>query len=288
LGCLNNDSLRKVVAKMILRRCGQVSEPKASIEQWLNHQVFDAIIFEAESRHYNALMKALQARAAAQSTLPMQLIELNASTPLPPYQMGGELDVTVVSKPILSEDLLAVLKGICSTDDAETEEERLLRSPSSYAVDLTGVRVLIVDDNDINQEVAKGFLAPLNASIDCVSNGLDALNLVMEKHIEGQVYHCILLDCQMPVMDGYECARQLRYNSQKYGHSNVPTIAMTANAFSGEKEKCLAHGMSDYITKPCWIKSLLCFRHLRLNIWKNWDLKFPLATLNNWRIGATS
>ncbi|WP_158135436.1 ATP-binding protein [Vibrio navarrensis] len=247
--CLNNDSLRNVVSKMILSWGGQVSEPKASIEQWLNHQVFDAIIFEAESRHYNALMKALKTRTAAQSTLPMQLIELNASTPLPPYQMGGELDVTIISKPVLSEDLLAVLNGNDAEEDV-TEEESAQRSTKPFQVDLHGVRVLIVDDNDINQEVAKGFLAPLNASIDCVSNGLDALNLVMEKHIDGQAYHCILLDCQMPVMDGYECARQLRYNSQKYGHSNVPIIAMTANAFSGEKEKCLAHGMSDYITKP--------------------------------------
>ncbi|NMU25292.1 response regulator, partial [Vibrio parahaemolyticus] len=81
-------------------------------------------------------------------------------------------------------------------DDKEGTEKRVV---SSCRVDLTGIRVMIVDDNDINQEVAKGFLAPLNAQIDCVSNGLDALNLVMEKHIEGKAYHCILMDCQMPV-----------------------------------------------------------------------------------------
>ncbi|POB80391.1 hypothetical protein CRN30_13300, partial [Vibrio vulnificus] len=76
------------------------------------------------------------------------------------------------------------------------------------------------------------------------------MDLVLERHAEEALYHCILMDCQMPVMNGYDCARHLRYNSQKFGHSNVPIIAMTANAFSGEKEKCLSHGMSDYITKP--------------------------------------
>ncbi|MBG0754219.1 ATP-binding protein [Vibrio cidicii] len=247
--CLNNDSLSKVVAKMILSWGGQVFEPKLPIAQWLNEKSLDAVIFEAESCHYKALIKAAKEHSSSTSHSALKWVELNASTPLPPYQMGGELAVTVVSKPILSEDLLAVLIGSNSTveDDKEGTEKRVV---SSCRVDLTGIRVMIVDDNDINQEVAKGFLAPLNASIDCVSNGLDALNLVMEKHIEGKAYHCILMDCQMPVMDGYECARQLRYNSQKYGHSNVPIIAMTANAFSGEKEKCLAHGMSDYITKP--------------------------------------
>lgn len=247
--CLNNDSLSKVVAKMILSWGGQVFEPKLPIAQWLNEKSLDAVIFEAESCHYKALIKAAKEHISSTSHSALKWVELNASTPLPPYQMGGEFAVTVVSKPILSEDLLAVLIGSNSTveDDKEGTEKRVV---SSYRVDLTGIRVMIVDDNDINQEVAKGFLAPLNAQIDCVSNGLDALNLVMEKHIEGKAYHCILMDCQMPVMDGYECARQLRYNSQKYGHSNVPIIAMTANAFSGEKEKCLAHGMSDYITKP--------------------------------------
>ncbi|ELV8624296.1 response regulator [Vibrio cidicii] len=247
--CLNNDSLSKVVAKMILSWGGQVFEPKLPIAQWLNEKSLDAVIFEAESCHYKALIKAAKEHSSSTSHSALKWVELNASTPLPPYQMGGELAVTVVSKPILSEDLLAVLIGSNSTveDDKEGTEKRVV---SSCRVDLTGIRVMIVDDNDINQEVAKGFLAPLNAQIDCVSNGLDALNLVMEKHIEGKAYHCILMDCQMPVMDGYECARQLRYNSQKYGHSNVPIIAMTANAFSGEKEKCLAHGMSDYITKP--------------------------------------
>nr|WP_158118438.1 ATP-binding protein [Vibrio cidicii] len=247
--CLNNDSLSKVVAKMILSWGGQVFEPKLPIAQWLNEKSLDAVIFEAESCHYKALIKAAKEHISSTSHSALKWVELNASTPLPPYQMGGELAVTVVSKPILSEDLLAVLIGSNSTveDDKEGTEKRVV---SSCRVDLTGIRVMIVDDNDINQEVAKGFLAPLNAQIDCVSNGLDALNLVMEKHIEGKAYHCILMDCQMPVMDGYECARQLRYNSQKYGHSNVPIIAMTANAFSGEKEKCLAHGMSDYITKP--------------------------------------
>ena len=104
-------------------------------------------------------------------------------------------------------------------------------------------RILLVEDNLINQEVALGILASLDLTADIAENGLEAINILNEKK-----YDLILMDCQMPQMDGYATTRAIR--SGKTLQYDIPIIAMTANAMKGDKEKCLAAGMDDYLSKP--------------------------------------
>lgn len=105
-------------------------------------------------------------------------------------------------------------------------------------------KILLVEDNMLNQMVASRFLESMGADITVANNGLEAINKVAKGK-----YDLILMDIQMPEMDGYSATRMIRtqMNDEK---KDVPILAMTAHAISGEKEKCMAAGMNDYLTKP--------------------------------------
>ncbi|MCW3464398.1 PAS domain S-box protein [Chitinophaga nivalis] len=111
---------------------------------------------------------------------------------------------------------------------------------------LQGTYLLLAEDNSINQKVAQRILEQAGAAVDIVANGKSVLKQVLEKK-----YDCILMDIQMPEMDGYQAARLLREMGVK-----TPIIAITASAIAGEKEKCLRAGMNDYLTKPFTPKDL--------------------------------
>jgi len=114
---------------------------------------------------------------------------------------------------------------------------------------LNNAHILLVEDNRINQEVAKGVLKNLHVTLDVAANGLEALSSLQMSSNE-QAYQLILMDCQMPEMDGYEATRQIRDKKAGERYCDIPIVAMTANAMQGDKEKCLAAGMNDYLSKP--------------------------------------
>ncbi len=105
-------------------------------------------------------------------------------------------------------------------------------------------RILLVEDNPINQKVAINFLDKLGLKANVALNGAEALKLY-----ERFSYDLILMDCQMPVMDGYEATRKIR-KMEKNGKKHIPIIAMTAHSMPGDMEKCINAGMDDYIAKP--------------------------------------
>ncbi|MBW2184913.1 MAG: response regulator [Deltaproteobacteria bacterium] len=107
---------------------------------------------------------------------------------------------------------------------------------------INGAQILLVEDNSINCQVAEEVLSKVNIVPEIVHNGQEALDILALAKAD---YDAILMDIQMPVMDGFEATRQLR----KMGHT-VPIIAMTANAMQGDRKKCLDVGMNDYVTKP--------------------------------------
>ncbi|WP_440053477.1 ATP-binding protein [Pseudoalteromonas sp. T1lg65] len=116
--------------------------------------------------------------------------------------------------------------------------------------DLSGVRCLIVDDNKINQEVARGLLESVGGDAICCSSGHEALETLSKLELEGINISVVLMDCNMPGMDGYDTTRLIRSGNGTERFKSVPIFAMTASAMSGEREKCLAAGMDDYLTKP--------------------------------------
>ena len=116
-----------------------------------------------------------------------------------------------------------------------------------YKKQIHGSYVLLVEDNYINQQVAREFLSNAGIIVDIANNGKEAITAV-----NNYKYDTILMDVQMPEMDGYEATRYIRSKNQ----NNTPIIAMTANALSGDREKCLEAGMDDYISKPINEKNL--------------------------------
>ncbi len=116
-------------------------------------------------------------------------------------------------------------------------------SLSEMAQSLQGTKVLVVDDNQINQEVAQGILELVNVKVDLASNGQEAI-----KALQKNVYDVVLMDIQMPVMDGFEATQKIRNSKAKYHDSII--IAMTAHAMEEDYEKSIQAGMNDHITKP--------------------------------------
>ncbi|MCK5235858.1 MAG: response regulator, partial [Deltaproteobacteria bacterium] len=112
-------------------------------------------------------------------------------------------------------------------------------------------RILITEDNITNQKVARNILEKLGYQVDIAANGQEAIEA-----LEAQPYNLVLMDCHMPVMDGYEATREIRNSTSQVRNHNIPIIAMTANAMKGDRDDCIEAGMDDYIAKPIDPKSL--------------------------------
>ena len=117
-------------------------------------------------------------------------------------------------------------------------------APLAEAAPGLGVRVLVVEDNRVNQLVATGMLENLGCSVDVVDDGIAAVERLTAPHD----YAVVLMDCRMPLLDGFDATRRVR--EQEPPGRRVPIVAMTASALEGERERCLAAGMDDYLTKP--------------------------------------
>jgi CheY-like chemotaxis protein len=106
-------------------------------------------------------------------------------------------------------------------------------------------RVLLAEDNLVNQEVASVMLQRLGLDLVIANNGQEAVELLQQK-----TFDLVLMDCQMPIMDGFEATASIRQREAEFGLPAIPIIALTANAISGDREDCLARGMDDYLSKP--------------------------------------
>lgn len=133
--------------------------------------------------------------------------------------------------------LYQTLQRILQPDGGPLSDTRIdIHSPQRRG------RVLLVEDNPVNQLVAKGMLGKLGCDVTVAAHGAEALD-----QLEFKEFDLVLMDCNMPVMDGYEASRQIRRSGR---WPQLPIVALTANAMSEERERCRAAGMNDYLAKP--------------------------------------
>lgn len=140
------------------------------------------------------------------------------------------------SRPILTHDNISALRA------TDSNREDTFASSEKY-------RLLLADDSEINHIVALGILEEIGFNVDVAFDGEQAIES-LRKQPEDNAYDLILMDCQMPNMDGYEATRNIRRGAAGENYKDITIVAMTANAMQGDREKCLNAGMNDYLTKP--------------------------------------
>jgi PAS domain S-box-containing protein len=146
----------------------------------------------------------------------------------------------VLAKPVRSSALLSAL-----ADLTRPIRPTLTSSAAAAPLPLAGMRVLLAEDNVVNQKLAVRLLQKMGAQVQVAVNGLEALRVLREADFDA-----VLMDCQMPELDGYEATRRLRSVAGAVRNPNIPVIALTAHALATDRSKCLAAGMNDYLTKP--------------------------------------
>ncbi len=155
----------------------------------------------------------------------------------------------VLIKPVSPSTLLNTILNVLGKEVvtySRKEDKKMLYHEAVVA--LRGARILLVEDNIVNQEMAIEILEEAGLHVEVANNGLEALSKVTQELFDG-----VLMDCQMPIMDGFEATKSIRHYPQ---FASLPILAMTANAMMGDKEKCLASGMNDHIAKPIDISQL--------------------------------
>ncbi|MBL4649532.1 MAG: response regulator [Aureispira sp.] len=230
------------VIKRLLTKWGvtaYVVDSAAAMEVFKTKKDLDLAILDANMPEKDGLELALDLK---KNEAPFPLI-LFSSGNKPNFEDFNKVFVSFIRKPLKQQHLLQALTDVFSksTGPSTRKRETIFNTLLGKQIPL---KILIVEDDFINQKVIGKVLIKLGYQADISNNGLEALT-----KMETTVYDLVFMDIQMPEMDGYETTVQIRKNA-RLKHSNLTIIAMTANAMQEDREKCLSLGMNDYISKP--------------------------------------
>jgi PAS domain S-box-containing protein len=229
-------------AGMIVRTARDLVSARGTLEDESSDDI-DLVIVDQELPDLDLPGFAREVRARSRAARVVLLAPIGA----PAIGEGADAPDGVLTKPVrpsaLERQVIALLAG----EEAVTVAEP--SGGSTVPLDPHAPLVLVVEDNDINRAVALRTLERLGYRSAEARNGAEAV-----EKFTPETYAAILMDCQMPVMDGYEATGRLR--AAEAGHRPTPILAMTAGALAGDRERCLAAGMDDYIAKPVAFEDL--------------------------------
>ncbi|MCP4220661.1 MAG: response regulator [bacterium] len=188
------------------------------------------------------------------SSTPLMTLSSAIERQSPKYQAAG-FD-GFFSKPLQAHKLLQMIGRVLAKPSAEKKSESAQISTAQTLTDDTtyAVRILLAEDNPVNCKLANFMLTGAGYRLDIVANGAEAVKRISD---QPERYDLVLMDIQMPVMDGREATRNIRSN----GFTDIPIIAMTAESMKGDRERCIDAGMNDYIAKP--IRKVVVFKMIR-------------------------
>ena len=242
---VDDNAMNRRLMELQLERYGckvlSASSGFDALEMLLRSPAADAVVSDLHMPGMDGLMLAKAIRADAQfQNLPFILLASHAER-----DRKGDGIADVLVKPVREAHLVTALRKVLG------EQVRAVpRIPVAPKRNGTARgHILLAEDNPVNQKVAALMLKKLGFGVDVVSNGKEALEA-----FQMAPYDLILMDCQMPEMNGFEATQAIRRRQNVF--RIPPIIALTANAFAGEKEKCLASGMDDYLAKPIKPESL--------------------------------
>jgi CheY-like chemotaxis protein len=204
---------------------------------------FDLVILDMQMPDMDGLALARAIKAAPGMARPRLVILTSLGQPLDGAELQAAGVEAYLAKPVRQSrlfDCLATAMGRPLPEDVGPGQ-----SPAPPTRPPHALRILLAEDNVINQRVTVGQLRRLGYTAEVVANGQEVLEVLRRVP-----YDVILMDCQMPKMDGYEATREIRRREEREQRKPVQIIAMTASAMQGDREKCLEAGMNDYISKP--------------------------------------
>ena len=247
----DNQTNRKILEELLhswgMRSCGANGAQEALEKlQDSAHDPIDAVLLDMHMPGMNGITLANVIKSD-RSLAKTRVILLTSLGKLIDDDKLAEMGVDAcLVKPVKRARLFECLTGLSKGKGAPAAPASQVPGSKPPIVLATyPLRILLAEDNLINQRVAVAQLKKLGYTPDVANNGAEALEMAGQKP-----YDVILMDCQMPQMDGYEATEQIRLREKAEGRKPVYIIAMTANAMQGDQEKCLAAQMSDYLSKP--------------------------------------
>ena len=249
IACLNMSSCLREIG--INSEC--VYSGSEAIEKVRQHHLAEkeyfAVIIDLKMPQMNGIETTRQIRRFVGADVPIIIL---SAYDLEEYEAEAK-EVKAngfITKPLYKSKLLQVLRSFLD----EGDQPEPIRPFKLSNVDYSGKRILLVEDNELNREIAVEIIGSTGITIDTAINGLDAVHKVAQS--EEGFYQIILMDIQMPIMDGYEATRQIR-SLQRRDIAHMPIIAMTANAFSEDVTNAIKAGMNYHLAKPIDIGALM-------------------------------
>ena len=249
IACLNTSSCLREIG--INSEC--VYSGSEAIEKVRQHHLAEkeyfAVIIDLKMPQMNGIETTRQIRRFVGADVPIIIL---SAYDLEEYEAEAK-EVKAngfITKPLYKSKLLQVLRSFLD----EGDQPEPIRPFKLSNVDYSGKRILLVEDNELNREIAVEIIGSTGITIDTAINGLDAVHKVAQS--EEGFYQIILMDIQMPIMDGYEATRQIR-SLQRRDIAHMPIIAMTANAFSEDVTTAIKAGMNYHLAKPFDIGALM-------------------------------
>jgi signal transduction histidine kinase/CheY-like chemotaxis protein/HPt (histidine-containing phosphotransfer) domain-containing protein len=243
----NDVSGARVVARILEESGARVTTSRTGHEtiDLLVVEEFDLIVVDELLPDMNGyeLIDRLRSSGKAKS---MAIIMLTTTKPAAAgLERASEPDARV-SKPVRRIRLREAVEQALGRGDAPADGRH-----AAGGAAILNLNVLLVEDSPVNREVARGMLESLGCTVETASDG----NIGVEEALSWN-YDVVLMDCQMPLLDGFEATSRIRVAEAANGRAAIPVIALTANALQGDRERCLAAGMTDFISKPFTIKKL--------------------------------
>lgn len=210
---------------------------------------FAALILDWKMPEKDGIETAVEIRERVGRDVPIIILSAYDWTDVEAKARGAGIK-TFIEKPLFRSRLVYALKSVLANNEKTAKLETAELRETSYE----GKRVLLVEDNELNREIACELLSFINVEVEQAEDGKIAVEKIEQN--PPHYYDLVLMDIQMPVMNGYEAARHIR-SLEREDTDDLPIIAMTANAFADDIKEALDSGMNDHLAKPVEVSKLL-------------------------------